>query len=230
MLESEKKIRILLVDDHPLTREGIRACLADVPHIEIVGEAADGQEAVECARRFLPDVIVMDVNMPRLNGIAATTLILRENREARVLFLTMHDHIDYIVEIIRSGARGCLSKAEPSEHLLRAIEKIAAGETCFGISETLRYLRRYHATPPCEIATPLHALTTREREVVQLVGEGLTNRQISLRLNVALRTVETYRERLMRKLDVHDAAGLRSYAAASDCLAELGPNGPPIGN
>ena len=210
-----KPIRLLIVDDHPLTREGVRVCLAPHDHIQIVGEAADGEEALVYARRFSPEVVLMDVNMPRLNGMAATLLLLRENPALRVLFLTMYDQVDYLVEIMRCGGRGCVLKGAPPQELVAAIEKVAAGDTCFGVTETVRYLRRYHPAPPCEIDLPVAALTARERQVIRLVGEGFSNREIGERLGVALRTIETYRERLMRKLDLHDAAGLRAYAAAS---------------
>lgn len=215
LAELRRTLRLMIVDDHPLTREGVRACLAHSSHITIVAEACDGEEALALARRFSPEIVLMDVNMPRLNGLAATVLLLKENPALRVLFLTMHDQIDYLVEIMRCGARGFLPKGASPRELVAAIDKVAAGETCFGVAETLRYLRRYHPAPPCEIDPPIVALTEREREVVRLVGEGFSNREISQRLGVALRTIETYRERLMRKLDLHDAPSLRAYAAAA---------------
>lgn len=221
MHEPTAKIRVLLADDHPLTREGIRACLDATPHVEIVAEAADGHEAVRLARRLAPDVVIMDVNMPRLNGLAATTALARECPGVRVLVLTMHDHPEYIVEIIRAGARGYLSKDTSPAVLVRVIEKIAAGETHFELAETVRYMRRYSAAAPCVLAPPVHALTPREREVIALIADGLTNRQISARLKIAVRTVETHRERLMRKLDVHDTNGLRNYAAAHGLLSAI---------
>lgn len=216
-----RAIRLLIVDDHPLTRDGVRACLGASRHIEIVGEAADGAEALELARQVAPDVVLMDVNMPRLNGMAATVLLLRENPALRVLFLTMHEQLDYIVEIMRCGGRGCILKGATPRELIAAIEKVAAGETCFGLAETARYLRRYLPAPPCEIDRPLATITEREQQVIRLVGEGFNNREIGERLGVALRTVETYRERLMRKLDLHDASGLRAYAAANLRLFRL---------
>ena len=214
MAQAPRKIRVLLVDDHPLTREGVRACLGSCPHLEVIAEAASGREAVRTARRLAPDVVVMDVNMPDMNGLAATAALRREQPETRVLVLTMHQHPEYIVEIIRAGARGYLSKDASPAELVRAIEKIAAGETNFDLGETVRFMRRYSAAAPCVAATPVQALTAREREVISLVAVGLTNRQIAARLQVALRTVETHRERLMRKLDVHDTKALRAYAAA----------------
>jgi DNA-binding NarL/FixJ family response regulator len=220
MTEMARPIRVLLADDHPLTREGIRACLSSATHLEIIAEASDGFEAVKLARRLTPDVVVMDVNMPGLNGLAATTTLARECPSTRVLVLTMHDHPEYIVEIIRAGARGYLSKDVAPAQLVHAIEKIAAGESHFELAETVRYMRRYSAAAPCELAAPVRALTAREREVLGLIGQGLTNRQISARLKIAVRTVETHRERLMRKLDVHTTNELRYFAAAHGLLAD----------
>ena len=223
MAETPAAIRVLLADDHPLTREGIRACLQAAPHLEIVAEAADGGEALRRARQLRPDVVVMDINMPEMNGLAATAMLRRDCPEVRVLVLTMHEHPEYMVEIIRTGARGYVSKDAPPAELIRAIEKVAAGETHFNLAETVRYLRRYRAAPACTIAAPVRALTRREREIIALIAQGLTNRQIAARLQIGARTVETHRERVMRKLDIHDASGLRSYAAAH------GLTDPPMG-
>ena len=210
----EAKIRVLVVDDHPLTREGLRSCLDLTPHVRVVGEAADGRAALERYDELLPDLVVMDVNMPQLNGIAATGLLLRRHPHARVLVLTMHDHPEYLVEVVRSGARGCLSKGAAPEELVRAIERVVAGESAFDAQTIVRYVRRFLPAPPCAVAEPVQKLTTRENEVLALVGEGCDNRQIAERLRVALRTVETYRERLMRKLDLHDAGEVRARARA----------------
>jgi DNA-binding NarL/FixJ family response regulator len=223
MADVQKKIRLLLVDDHPLTREGIRACLDAAPHIEVIAEAADGREAVRRAHELAPDLVVMDVNMPRLNGLAATATLQRECPAVRVLVLTMHDHPEYIVEIIRAGARGYVSKDISPAELIRAIEKVAAGEAYFGLAETLRYLRRYSSASPCVMAEPTKALTSREREVIGYIGQGMTSREISGRMKVAQRTVETYRERLMRKLDVHSTSELRFYAAAHGLVTQRKP-------
>jgi two-component system, NarL family, nitrate/nitrite response regulator NarL len=207
-------IRVLLADDHPLTREGIRACLGAAPHLEIVAEAADGAEALRRARQLAPDVVVMDINMPGMNGLAATIALRHECPAVRVLVLTMHEHPEYMVEVIRAGARGYVSKDATPGELIGAIEKVAAGETHFNLPETVRYLRRYRAAPACVLAAPVNALTRREHEVLALIGQGLTNRQVAARLHIGVRTVETHRERLMRKLDIHDVTGLRSYATA----------------
>lgn len=214
MADAPRRIRVLLVDDHPVIRDGLRDCLAAAPQIEIVAEAADGREALREVRRAKPDVVVMDVNMPRLNGLAATAELSRRHPETRVLMLTMHEHSEYVMEIIRSGARGYLSKeAEPAE-IIRAIETVAAGGTHFGVAETVRFLRRHRPAAASGATAPLKDLSEREREVLALIAEGLSNREIAGRMKVALRTVETYRERLMRKLDLHDVTALRFHAMA----------------
>jgi DNA-binding NarL/FixJ family response regulator len=132
----------------------------------------------------------------------------------------MHDHPEYIVEIIRAGARGYVSKDISPPELIRAIEKVAGGDTYFGLAETLRYVRRYSGAAACVMAEPIKALTAREREVIAFIGQGLTNREIAGRMKVAQRTVETYRERLMRKLDVHSTSELRYYAAAHGLVTQ----------
>lgn len=229
MLAPPRKTRLLLVDDHPVIRQGVRACLEAAPHLEIVAEAGDGEEAVRLALAVDPDVIVMDINMPRRNGLAATVEILAQRPGSRVLILTIHDQPDYVTAAVRVGAFGCLSKDSLPETLVRAIERVAAGEPQFALEDTVRFLRRYLPAPPCVVAPPLKALTTREREVLSLIGQGLTNREIAERLVVALRTVETYRERLMRKLDMHDATALRAYASVQDLLPQELPASAGIG-
>lgn len=230
MPDTSKKIRILLVDDHPLIREGIRACIEHAPHIQVVGEAGDGREAVQWALELAPDVVVMDVNMPRLNGLAATALLRQQRPDARVLVLTLHDQPEYLLEMIRVGARGCLNKESQPNDLIRAIEKVAAGEAHFALEDTVRFLRRYLPAPACALPSPTQALTAREREVLTLIGQGLTNREIAAQLDVAVRTVETHRERLMRKLDLHDTASLRTYASAQELLMADGRDAACIGD
>lgn len=214
MNEQRPQIRIVLADDHPLTREGLRVCLGVAPHITVVAEASDGREALQRARELQPDVVVMDVNMPGANGLSATVELVRKHPEVRVLVLTMHDQPEYVMAIIRAGARGYLSKDASTAEIVQAIEHIAAGQTHFAVADIARYLRRYSGAPACELPAPVRALTGRERQVVTLIGEGCTNRQIAARLKIGVRTVETYRERLMRKLDIHAARELRDYAAA----------------
>jgi len=224
MPDFPKIIRVLLVTDSPAARERVRAALATTPHIEIAAESTDGLDVLDQVRLGGREVVVIDVNLPRLNGMAATARLLRDHPETRILVLTTDTHPEFVVEIIRAGARGCVSVTAPPTELATAIEKVAAGEGHFGLDATVRFLRRYVPAPPCVIAEPIKALTARESEIVACISEGLTNRQIAERLNVAVRTVETHRERVMRKLDLPDRNALRSYATAHGLLAEVAGN------
>lgn len=219
MRKLEATIRVLLADDHPLVREGLRSCLSAAPGIEIVGEAADGCEAVERVRTLAPDLVLLDLNMPRVGGLAAATAILREHPHVRVLVLSVHHQLEYSVEIILSGAHGHVSKDAAPAELIRAIETVARGGTHFAVAATVQYLRRYAPAAPCAVVAPRKALTSREVDVLALVAEGLGNREIAVRLGLGTRTVETHREHLMRKLDIHTVAGLTRYAMARGIVA-----------
>lgn len=211
---SERPIRVLLADDHPLIREGIRSCLATAPDIKVVGEAVDGRDAIEKTRQLSPDLVLMDLNMPHLGGLAAAAEILRESPKVRVLALTVHRQLEYSVEILLSGAHGHVSKDAPPSELIQAIETVGRGGTHFDVEATVQYLRRYAPGSSCAAATMARVLTPREEQVLALVADGLSNRHIAARLGIGLRTVETHRERLMRKLDIHNVAGLTRFAVA----------------
>jgi two-component system nitrate/nitrite response regulator NarL len=223
MRKPDPVIRMLLADDHPLVREGLRSCLSAAPGIEIVGEAADGCEAMQRVRTLAPDVVLLDLNMPRMSGLEAATAILREHPHVRVLVLSVHHQLEYSVEIILSGAHGHVSKDAAPAELIRAIETVARGGTHFEVAATVQYLRRYAPAAPCAMIPAHKALTPRETDVLALVAEGLGNREIAARLALGLRTVETHREHLMRKLDIHTVAGLTRYAMARGLVAR-GPN------
>ena len=215
--KSPHALRVLLVDDHALMREGLRSCLSGVPHLEVVGEAADGRTALESVRQLQPDLVLMDLNLPHLGGLPTTTAILRQSPQVRVIVLTVHHQREYVVESIAAGARGFLSKDVTSSELIRVIEKVGAGGTHFELEDTVQYLRHHHAlaAPKAPMATG-KTLTAREQEVLRGVTNGESNRVIAARLGVGVRTVETYRQRLMRKLDIHTVAGLTRYALAHD--------------
>jgi DNA-binding NarL/FixJ family response regulator len=200
----------MVVDDHPVVRRGISLCLARQPQLEIVGEAGDGREALLKARELKPDLILMDIDMPQMNGLAVAELLRREMPATKVLILSMHSNTEYVVRIIQSGARGFVLKEAPTEELVRAIEMVNAGEAYFSPDVARVALNKFVQGVGSGTETP--ALTSREREVLMLISDGLSNKEIACRLNVGVRTVETHRERIMRKLDIHSVAGLTKYA------------------
>ncbi len=202
----ESPLKLLLVDDHPLVRAGVRACLAAVAHLDVVGEAADGEEAVKQARLLSPDVVLMDVNMPGMNGLEATAQLRREVSGARVLALTIHDQAEYVLQLMHAGISGYVTKDAPPSELIRAIEVVGRGGSYFS-AQAAKALR-----PGAMGKTP--KLSAREHEVLAMVAEGLSNKDIASRLGVEVRTIESHRSRLMRKLDIHSVAGLTRYALA----------------
>jgi two-component system, NarL family, nitrate/nitrite response regulator NarL len=211
-----QRTRLLLVDDHPVVRKGLRYCLATFPGLEIVDEAGNGEEAVRKARELLPDIILMDIEMPRMNGLAATELLRQELPQIKVLILSMCSRAEYVLRIAQSGACGCLFKHVSPEELVKAIETVAAGKTCFSADVArvaLNELVRQGREGPKRLG-----LSNREREVCARIAEGLSNKEIAQALGVGLRTVETQRERLMRKLNIHTVAGLTQFALANGLM------------
>jgi two-component system, NarL family, nitrate/nitrite response regulator NarL len=216
-IKMKNRIKVLLADDHPVVRKGISYCLAQYPHLEIVGEASDGVEAVRKARELSPDIILMDIDMPRMSGLAATEALRRELPQIKVLILSMFSNTDFVVRIIQSGASGYVLKESATEELVKAIDTVANGETFF--SPTVARLALNQFVRGATEEPNSSSLSNREREVLILVAEGLSNKEISTRLDVGVRTVETHRERIMRKLDIHSIAGLTRFAIAKGLVA-----------
>ena len=210
------RIRLLVVDDHPVVRRGINLCLAKQERIEIVGEAGDGREAVRKARELHPDIILMDIDMPQMSGLAVTELLHKELPGIKVLILSMHGSTEYVLRILQSGARGYVLKNAPSEELSRAIDVVQAGETYFSADIARVALNQYVRGNGDTQSAP--SLTNREREVLILIADGLSNKEIACQLGVGVRTVETHRERIMRKLDIHNVAGLTKFAIAQGLI------------
>jgi DNA-binding NarL/FixJ family response regulator len=213
--DKPKKIKLLLVDDHPIVLDGIKTHLAEQPGLEVVGEATNGQEALRKAKLTLPDVVLMDITMPHMNGLEATTQLRRQLPDTKILILTMHDSREYIAQIVRIGARGYLLKDCSPAELVSAIKAVHAGEVYFSpsISKLLVHEMVEGRHDGRELPAQ-QSLTDREREVLSLIAEGLLNKQIADRLGIGVRTIETHRERIMRKLDIHTVAGLTKYAIA----------------
>jgi DNA-binding NarL/FixJ family response regulator len=203
-----EKIRILLADDHAVVRQGFKMILAAQPDMEIVGEAGNGREALDLAGQLQPDVIVMDVAMPELNGIEATRRVADISPRSRVLALSMHKDSVYVREILRAGARGYLLKDSISSDLLAAVRAIARGEGYLspGVSDAVLNDYRRHVTDPIDL------LSSREREVLQMIAEGKTNKEIATVLNLSVYTVDAHRGRIMEKLNVHSVTDLVRFA------------------
>jgi len=214
--QMKSRIKLLLVDDHPVVRRGISSCLAREEHLTIVGEAADGLEAVRKAKELLPDIILMDIDMPHMNGLAVTEVLRRELPNIKVLILSMHSNTDYVVRIIQSGARGYILKAASTEELVKAIETVEAGEAFFS-PDVARVALNQFVRGPGE-GPSSSQLTNREREVLVQISEGLSNKEIANHLGVGVRTVETHRERIMRKLNIHSIAGLTKFAISKGLI------------
>jgi two-component system response regulator NreC len=207
-------IRILLADDHALVRQGFRMILSTQPDMEIVGEAGNGREAVELADKLHPDVDVMDVTMPELNGIEATRRLVSSSPHTRVLALSMHKDSVYVREILRAGARGYLLKDSVDADLLAAVRAVAKGEGYLspGVSDAVLTDYRRHVTDPLDL------LTSREREVLQMIAEGKTNKEIATSLNLSVYTIEAHRGRIMDKLNLHSTSELVRFALRSGLI------------
>jgi len=208
-----QKISILLADDHTLLRNGIRALLKDEQGMIVVGEAGDGREAVRLAGQLKPNVILMDIAMPLLNGLEATRQIKREHPEINVLILTMYDHEEYFRQTLEAGASGYIIKRAAASELVAAIRAVYNGEVAFSPAITRllleNYLKRDSFTK--DGGDP-NALSSREREVLQLIAEGKTSREIAEILHLSVKTVQSHRANLMQKLDLHDRGDLIKYA------------------
>ena len=206
-------IRVLLADDHTILRAGLRMMLSVQPDIEIVGEASDGRQAITEAQRLQPDVILMDITMPELNGIEATRKVKKLLPETRVLVLTMHENEEYLFQVLRAGASGYILKEAADTELISAIRSVHAGR--FYLSPPAQammvgdYMQRVRAG---EERDSYSGLTEREREILKLVAEGYTNNQIGERLFISPKTVDTHRTHVMDKLNLHSRAELVKYA------------------
>jgi two-component system, NarL family, response regulator NreC len=205
-------IRILIADDHGIVRTGLKLLLDRISEMEVVGEAADGREAVRLAAELQPDIVIMDIAMPLLNGLQAAQVI-RENTRTGVIFLSMHTDESYIVKALDAGARGYLLKDNADEDIERAIRSVAAGKPFFSpaiaqalLEDEVRLMRKRRVQDSYDL------LTEREREILQLLGEGKSNKEAAAVLNLSPYTVETHRTNMMQKLGLHNTAEIVLYA------------------
>ena len=199
-------IRVLVADDQWMVRDGFRMLLKNADGIEMVAEAENGLEAIEKAARFKPNVVLMDIRMPMLDGLEATRRILTADKLVRILILTTFDLDEYIYEALRAGASGFVLKDDPPEQLLAAIRTVASGDALLSPSVTRRVIKQFTKLPPRMPPTGFDELTSREHEVLQLLAQGLSNAEIGTQLYIGETTVKTHITRVLQKLDVRDRA------------------------
>lgn len=209
---NRERIRILLADDHAVLREGIRSLLEDQPDMSVVGEAQDGREVVHLAGELKPDVVLMDIAMPLLNGLEATRQIKRDHPHVAVLVLTMHDNEEYVRQALSAGASGYVLKQAAASELVAAIRAVHRGEAVLSPAITRLVLEDYLHRDRIKPSPAPDDLTPREREILQLVAEGYTSREIAEMLSLSVKTVQAHRTSLMQKLDLHDRGELIKYA------------------
>jgi two-component system NarL family response regulator len=205
-------IRILLADDHQIMRDGLRAILASEESFEIVGEAENGREAVRLASELVPDVIIMDIGMPDLNGVEATRQIKADNAEIKVIALSMYADRGYVLGILEAGASGYVLKTGAYDEVHRAVKAVARGKEYLSPDITQMVVDAQVRAPKQGGPSAQTSLGPREREIVQLLAEGHTSPEIAKRLHISTRTVETHRRNIMRKLDLHSIADITKYA------------------
>ncbi len=219
-MNSSKKITLMLAEDHAIVRQGLSALLNAAGIFAMVGQAQTGREAVEMAQKLRPEVILMDIAMPVLNGLEATRQILAANPAAKVIILSAHSDDEYVERAISFGAAGFLEKQTSAEILTKAIQEVAKGKTFFSPAIAKRMLdgkNRSRDRDGLAKAASV-ALTSREMEVLQLVAEGQANKQVAATLDISIKTVEKHRQHVMDKLNIHETAGLTRYAIAQGII------------
>lgn len=215
-----KRISVLLAEDHTIVRAGLRALLLSEADMQVIGEARNGREAVQLAKRLHPAVVVMDIAMPLLNGLEATRQILRDVPETKILILSAHSEDEYVEQLTLLGAAGYLLKQASADFLARAIREISKGNAFFSpvITKRLQDLERGSLDRGGRLRKRGAQLTSREVEVLQLIAEGKANKQTAAELSISIKTVEKHRQQIMNKLDLHDTASLTRYAIAAGII------------
>ncbi len=204
-------LRVMIAEDHTLVREGIRSLLAKLADVEVIGEAKDGLDAVRLCKQHSPDVVLMDIAMPELNGLDATTRIADVSPSTRVLFLSMHANEEYMQQALQMGAAGYLLKGADLKELEFAIRSVGRGER-YLTPAVAKYMVDGYRNKGRNGASPLAQLTSRQREILQLIAEGHSTKGIAGRLNLSVKTIETHRAQVMKRLQIHDVAGLVRFA------------------
>ncbi|HEY8555148.1 MAG TPA: response regulator transcription factor [Burkholderiales bacterium] len=204
-------IRVLLADDHSLFRAGVQALLSNIEGVEVVGEADSGRKAIEMVRACSPDVVLMDIAMPEMNGLETTTRVTKEFPGVRVIMLSMHAGEEYVMQALRAGASGYLLKDAATSELELAVRAVARGETYLTPTISKRVIDDYLMRTTGSQG-PVDQLTKRQREILQLIAKGYTSKEMAQMLSLSPKTIETHRTQLMKQLDIHDVAGLVRYA------------------
>jgi DNA-binding NarL/FixJ family response regulator len=224
-----KKISVLLADDHTVVRQGLKAMLTAEADMEVVGEAENGEQAVKLAKQIRPDVVVMDISMPLMNGLKATRQILRNEPEAKVLILSSYNDDECVNELLKAGATGFLMKQNAAGDLAPAIRHVKRGNQFLSpaIVQRIRQQRNGELLNGNHIASN-RELTAREIEVLKIIADGLSNRKIATVMGISIKTVEKHRQQVMNKLNIHEVAGLTRYALSKGLVERKGPE-PAIG-
>jgi DNA-binding NarL/FixJ family response regulator len=211
-------IRVLLADDHTLVRAGIRSLLQNIGEVEVVAEADDGREALRLIASLQPDIVLMDIAMPNLNGLEAAARVSKEFPNVRVIILSMYANEEYVLQSLRAGAAGYLLKGARAAELELAVASVARGETYLSPAASKHVIVDYvqraggDAVPSQDERNPTERLTPRQREILQLIAEGHSTKEIALALNISVKTAESHRTQIMERLGIHDIAGLVRYA------------------
>jgi len=220
MSTSTKSIRVLLADDHTLVRAGIRALLEKLPGLEVAGEASDGREVIDLIKTNQPDVVLMDISMPGLNGLQALARITRDFPKVRVIILSMHHNDEYVWQALRSGASGYLLKKAATAELPAALKSVAGGEIYLSREIASQFLKKFPLQQIARSTSPLEQLTSRQREILQLLAEGQNTKAIAVVLKISDKTVEYHRAKLMASLNIFDLPGLVRFALRNGLVSQ----------
>ncbi len=215
-----KSIRVLLADDHTLVRAGIRALLEKLPGDEVAGEASDGREVIDLIKAHQPDVVLMDISMPGLNGLQALARITRDFPQVRVIILSMHHNDEYVMQALKSGASGYLLKRAATAELPVALKSVVGGEIYLSREISSQFLKKFPLQQIARSTTPLEQLTSRQREILQLLAEGQTTKAIASILKISDKTVEYHRAKLMAGLKIFDIPGLVRFAVRTGLVSQ----------
>lgn len=212
------RLRILLADDHAVVREGLKTLINAQPDMEVIGEAADGNSAVYAAVACQPDIVIMDISMPALNGIQATTELKRVNPHVKVLALSVHEDVSYLQELLHAGASGYVLKRAAADALIQAVRTVASGAVYLDPPLAQKMVNRSDQPATHQNTTPSAALSEREADVMRLIAQGYSNKEIAAQLNLSIKTVETYKARAMEKLRLDSRVAIVRYAVQQGWL------------